>query len=124
MPNLQTVLITMAFAFIALKYEYNLGFKEGQADLLAEQAIQQAQQLEVQQRQQQKDDEKAAAADETGKTKTEVITRDVIKYIKVPVHTVCKFDVDRLSIKTRAAENASCIVGFDACAVPTGSAGQ
>lgn len=105
-------------------YRHHEGYKTGQADLLAEQAVQQAAQLEAQQRQQQKDDEKAAAADEAGKTKTEVITRDVIKYIKVPGHTVCSFPADRVSIKARAAENASCIPGFDACAVPTGSTGK
>ena len=105
-------------------YQHHEGYKLGQSDLLAEQAVKQAQQLEAQQRQQKKDDEKAAAADETGKTKTEVITRDVIKYIKVPGHTVCKFPAERVSVKARAAENASCLVGYDACAVPTGSAGQ
>lgn len=116
--------IGLLVAFFWGLYQHSEGYKLGQADLLAEQAMQQAQQLEAQQRQQKKDDEKAAAADETGKTKTEVITRDVIKYIKVPVHTVCKFDADRLSIKARAAENASCIRGFDACTVPVGSAGK
>lgn len=105
-------------------YQHSEGYKLGQSDLLSEQAIQQAQQLEAQQRQQQKDDEKAVVADEIGKTKTEVITRDVIKYIKVPVHTVCKFDDNRVQLKARAVENAACIPGFDACAVPTGSARQ
>lgn len=105
-------------------YQHREGYKLGQADLLAEQAMQQAQQLEAQQRQQKKDDAKAAAADESGKTKTEVITRDVIKYIKVPVHTVCKFDDNRVQLKARAVENAACIPGYDACAVPTGGAGQ
>lgn len=116
--------VGLLVAFFWGLYQHSEGYKLGQSDLLAEQAIQQAQQLEAQQRQQKQDDEKAAAADETGKTKTEVITRDVIKYIKVPVHTVCNFDNNRVQLKARATENASCIPGFDACAVPTGSAGQ
>ena len=126
--NMKNILLVagigLLVAFFWGLYQHREGYKLGQSDLLAEQAVKQAQQLEAQQRQQKKDDEKAAAADETGKTKTEVITRDVIKYIKVPGRTVCKFPAERVSIKARAAENASCIVGFDACAVPTGSAGK
>lgn len=116
--------VGLLVAFFWGLYQHREGYKLGQSDLLAEQAVKQAQQLEAQQRQQKKVDEKAAAADETGKTKTEVITRDVIKYVKVPGHNVCVFPAERVSVKARAAENASCIVGYDACAVPTGSAGK
>lgn len=122
MKNILLVaIIGLLVAFLWGSYQRHKGYKQGQSDLLAEQAEQQAKRLEAQQRQQKKDEEKAVAADTEGKTKTEVITRDVIKYVKVPVHTVCKFDPIRVQLKARAAENASCIPGFDACPVPVGS---
>lgn len=112
----------LIIAYLNGLYQHHLGYQDGQTTLLSEQAQKQAERLAAQQRQQQKDDAKAAAADETGKQKTEVIYRDVVKYVKTPGRVVCTHDADWLRIKASAVSNANCLAGFDDCPVQAGGA--
>lgn len=65
------------------------------------------------QRQQAKNTEKAAHADTVGEQKTEVIYRDVVKYIKTSTDVKCNFSTDRVHLKQRAVANANAIEGYD-----------
>jgi hypothetical protein len=65
------------------------------------------------QRQQAKNTEKAARADAAGEQKTEVIYRDVVKYIKTGTDAKCNFSTDRVQLKQRAVANANTIEGYD-----------
>lgn len=100
--------------------QYNNGWKEGRAALVAEQQTKAEAQLAKQTTRQQANDSKAAAADEAGKATAEVITRDVIKYIKTPGRSEPKFSDERVRIKSAAADNAACIPEFDDCSVQAG----
>ena len=115
-------LVGLIIAYLNGLYQHHLGYQDGQTALLSEQAHAQAARLAAKQRQQQKDDAKAAAADETGKQKTEVIYRDVVKYVKTPGRNVCVYDPVRVSIKASAVSNANCLIGIDDCAVQAGGA--
>lgn len=105
-------------------YLYESGYQNGQADLLAQQQQKAQAELAKKTQRQQQDESKAAAADNEGKTKSEVITREVVKYIKTPGRSVRTFDDARVLLKSRAVANANSIPGYDddAAAVQTGSA--
>ena len=108
--------------FTTKLWYYHTGWSEGRADLVREQSEKAQAQLAKQLTRQQANDVKAAAADESGKATTEVITRDVIHYVKTPGRNVCTFDDARVLLKSRAAANANNIPGFDDAAVQNGSA--
>lgn len=104
--------------------QYNNGWKEGRQKLVQQQQAKAQAQLAKQTTRQQANDSKAAAADESRKANTEVITRDVIKYIKTRDHSDCEFPAERVRIKSAAADNAACLAGFDDCSVRTGKSEQ
>lgn len=116
--NLKVYLITCAAAVLMVVGAYydghSTGWKEGRANLVQ-------QQLAKQTTRQQANDSKAAAADESGKATAEVITRDVIKYIKTPGRSESQFSDERVRIKSTAADNAACIPEFDDCSVQAGA---
>lgn len=105
-------------------YQYHSGWKEGRANLVSQQQQKAQAELAKKTQRQQKDESKAAAADNEGKTKSEVITREVVKYIKTPGRSVCAFDDARVLLKSRAVTNANSIPGYDddAASVQTGTA--
>lgn len=105
-------------------YQYNRGWDAGRLDLVTEQTQKAQAELAKKTQRQQQDESKAAAADNEGKTKSEVITREVVKYIKTPGRSVCTFDDARVLLKSRAVANANAIPGYDddAAAVQTGPA--
>lgn len=100
--------------------QYNNGWKEGRQNLVQQQQAKAQARLAKQTTRQQANDSKAAAADESRKANTEVITRDVIKYIKTRDRSDCEFPAERVRIKSTAADNAACLAGFDDCSVRTG----
>lgn len=102
------------------KWSYHVGWSEGRANLVQQQEEKARARLAKQTTRQQANDSKAAAAEESRKTNTEVITRDVIKYIKTRDHSDCEFPAERVRIKSAAADNAACLAGFDDCSVRTG----
>lgn len=105
-------------------YQYRSGWNEGRANLVSQQQQKAQAELAKKTQRQQQDESKAAAADSKGKTETEVITREVVKYIKTPGRSVCTFDLERVQLKSRAVANANAIPGYDddAAAVQTGAA--
>ena len=105
-------------------YQYRSGWSEGRANLVSQQQQKAQAELAKKTQRQQQDESKAAAADNEGKTKSEVITREVVKYIKTPGRSVCTFDDARVLLKSRAVANANSIPGYDddAAAVQTGTA--
>jgi cell division protein FtsB len=106
--------------FVVSEWYYSRGWAEGRQNLVQQQQAKAQAQLAKQTTRQQANDSKAAAADESGKATAEVITRDVIKYIKTPGRNVCTFDANRVMLKSRAADNAACIPEFDDCSVQAG----
>lgn len=121
--NLRTLLTVGVISFLtAYAYgmlQYNSGWKEGRQKLIQQQAERAHAKLAKQTTRQQANDSKAAAADESGKATAEVITRDVIKYIKTPGRSEPQFSDERVRIKSTAADNAACITEFDDCSVQT-----
>lgn len=105
-------------------YQYRSGWNEGRGNLVSQQQQKAQAELAKKTQRQQQDESKAAAADNEGKTKSEVITREVVKYIKTPGRSVCTFDPERVQLKSRAVANANSIPGYDddAAAVQTGAA--
>lgn len=105
-------------------YQYRSGWNEGRANLVSQQQQEAQAELAKKTQRQQQDESKAAAADNEGKTKSEVITREVVKYIKTPGRSVCTFDDARVLLKSHAVANANSIPGYDddAAAVQTGTA--
>ena len=105
-------------------YQYRSGWNEGRANLVSQQQQKAQAELAKKTQRQQHDESKAAAADSKGKTESEVITREVVKYIKTPGRSVCTFDPERVQLKSRAVSNANSIPGYDddAAAVQAGSA--
>lgn len=105
-------------------YQYRSGWGEGRANLVSQQQQKAQAELTKKTQRQQQDESKAAAADNEGKTKSEVITREVVKYIKTPGRSVCTFDDARVLLKSHAVANANSIPGYDddAAAVQTGTA--
>lgn len=105
-------------------YQYRIGWSEGRANLVSQQQQKARAELAKKTQRQQQDESKAAAADNEGKTKSEVITREVVKYIKTPGRSVCTFDPERVQLKSRAVANANSIPGYDddAAAVQAGPA--
>lgn len=101
------------------KWNYHVGWNKGRANLVQQQEEQARARLARQTTRQQANDSKAAAADESGKATAEVITRDVIKYIKTPGRNVCTFDANRVMLKSRAVDNANHLTGYDDAAVQT-----
>lgn len=126
--NLKVYFASVALvAFVGWGYgllQYNNGWKEGRKNLVQQQQAKAQAQLAKQTTRQQANDSKAAAADESRKANTEVITRDVIKYIKTRDHSDCEFPAERVRIKSTAADNAACLAGFDDCSVRTGKSEQ
>lgn len=112
--------LVVALAFVGWRL-YSSGWNNGRAALVAEQRAKAQAQLAKQTTRQQANDSKAAAADESGKATAEVITRDVIKYIKTPGRSEPQFSDERVRIKSTAADNAACIPEFDDCSVQTGT---
>lgn len=126
--NLKATVVAGA-CFIVLAYahgiyQYRIGWNEGRANLVSQQQQNAHAELAKKTQRQQQDESKAAAADNEGKTKSEVITREVVKYIKTPGRSVCTFDTERVQLKSRAVTNANSIPGYDndAAAVQTGRA--
>lgn len=105
-------------------YQYRSGWNEGRANLISQQQQKAQAELAKKTQRQQQDESKAAAAEFKGKTEYEVITREVVKYIKTPGRSVCTFDDARVLLKSRAIANANSIPGYDddAAAVQAGSA--
>ena len=105
-------------------YQYRSGWNEGRVNLVSQQQQKAQAELAKKTQRQQQDESKAAAADNEGKTKSEVITREVVKYIRTPSRSVCTFDDARVLLKSRAVANANSIPGYDddAAAVQTGAA--
>lgn len=103
-------------------YQYRAGWNEGRANIVSQQQQKAQAELAKKTQRQQQDESKAAAAGNEGKTKSEVITREVVKYIKTPGRSVCTFDLERVQLKSRAVANANSIPGYDddAAAVQTG----
>lgn len=112
--------LVVALAFVGWRL-YSNGWSNGRAALVAEQQAKAQAQLAKQTTRQQANDSKAAAADGSGKATAEVITRDVIKYIKTPGRSEPQFSDERVRIKSTAADNAACIPEFDDCSVQTGA---
>ena len=112
--------LVVALAFVGWRL-YSSGWNNGRAALVAEQQAKARAQLAKQTARQQANDSKAAAADESGKATAEVITRDVIKYIKTPGRSEPQFSDERVRIKSTAADNAACIPEFDDCSVQAGA---
>lgn len=112
--------LVIALAFVGWRL-YSSGWNNGRAALVAEQQAKALAQLAKQTTRQQANDSKAAAADESGKATAEVITRDVIKYIKTPGRSEPQFSDERVRIKSTAADNAACIPEFDDCSVQAGA---
>lgn len=123
--NLRTHLIIVALGaaacWLLAKNIYSNGWNEGRQNLVNQQQAKAQAQLAKQTTRQQANDSKAAAADESGKATAEVITRDVIKYIKTPGRSEPQFSDERVRIKSAAADNAACIPEFDDCSVQTGT---
>ena len=115
-----TIVATYGYGLL----QYNNGWKEGRQNLVQQQQARAQAQLAKQTTRQQANDSKAAAADESRRANTEVITRDVIKYIKTRGHSDCEFPAERVRIKSTAADNAACLAGFDDCSVRTGKGEQ
>ncbi|MEK0167955.1 hypothetical protein [Pseudescherichia vulneris] len=57
---------------------------------------------------------KAAQASDEGRIIYTTITRDVVKYVQDPNHTVCAFDDESVRLRQRAIDAANSISGFDA----------
>ncbi|MGL5968477.1 MAG: hypothetical protein ACRCZ6_15210 [Kluyvera sp.] len=123
--NLRTLLAVGVISFLtAYAYgmlQYNSGWDDGRQNLVQQQQAKAQAKLAKQTTRQQANDSKAAAADESGKATAEVITRDVIKYIKTPGRSEPQFSDERVRIKSTAADNAACIPEFDDCSVQTGT---
>lgn len=126
--NLKATVVAGA-CFIALLYthgiyQYRSGWNEGRANLVSQQQQKAQDELAKKTQRQQQEESKAAAADNEGKTKSEVITREVVKYIKTPGRSVCTFDPERVQLKSRAVTNANSIPGYDddAASVQAGAA--
>lgn len=124
--NLKATVVAGA-CFIILAYahgihQYRSGWNEGRANLVSQQQQKAQVELAKKTQRQQQDESKAAAADNEGKTKSEVITREVVKYIKTHGRSVCTFDDARVLLKSSAVANANAIPGYDddAAAVQTG----
>lgn len=115
--NLRTLAVVAVVAFLSTYaygvIQYNIGWRAGVADLEAKMVKEVQAKLAKQVQRQQSNDQKAADADQQGTAKTVTITRDVIKYVKTPNRTVCKFDPVRVSIKSASVDNAAHIPGFD-----------
>lgn len=115
--NLKATVVAGA-CFIILAYahgyfQYRSGWNEGRANLVSQQQQEALAEFAKKTQRQQQDESKAAAADNEGKTKSEVITREVVKYISRPNKVSCKFDADRVRIKYDAVNNANGIPGYD-----------
>lgn len=123
--NLKVYFASVALvAFVGWGYgflQYRMGWTEGRQNLVQQQQAKAQAQLAKQTTRQQANDSKAAAADESGKATAEVITRDVIKYIKTPGRSEPQFSDERVRIKSAAADNAACIPEFDDCSVQAGA---
>lgn len=125
--NLKATVVAGACSIILVYahgiYQYRSGWNEGRANLVSQQQQKAQAELAKKTQRQQQDESKAAAADNEGKTKSEVITREVVKYIKTPGRSVCTFDPERVQLKSHAVANANSITGYDddAASVQTGS---
>ena len=105
-------------------YQYNAGWNDGRAKLVAQQEEKARATLAKQVAGQQVNDMKSVEAEQAGAAKTIVITNEVVRYVKSPDHTRCVFDDARLSIKQRAVDNANAIPGYDGEAVPVSAGGK
>lgn len=94
-------------------YQYNAGWNEGRAKLVAQQEEKARATLAKRVTAQQVNDTKAAEAEQAGAAKTITIKQEVIRYIKTPGRNVCVFDDVRVKIKHDAILNANEIPGYD-----------
>lgn len=110
------------------QWQYHDGYSEGWAggrkELLTEQFAQAEKQRTENAQRQLVEDTKAAEAQQQGEAKTITITKEVIRYVKTPGHTVCEFPPERVRLKARAVANANFASGFDDAPVPDARAGQ
>ena len=105
-------------------WQHHAGWSDGRAALLAEQS-EAAEKLRKENAQRQLvEDTKAAEAEQQGEAKTVTITRDVVRYVKVPDRVKCDFPPERVQLRARAAANANYIPGFDGETLPDAAAGQ
>ncbi len=115
--NLKIIAAITAASLAAVVASYQWGYHKawdaGRQQLVEEQQKKAQARLIKQQERQQKDDARAAAADEKGAAATQVITRDVVKYIRTPGRNVCTFDEARVKLKQAAVDNANRIEGYD-----------
>lgn len=115
--NLKVLAAAVAGVILAAVVSYQVGYRsawdEGRQALVREQNAKAQARLEKQITRQQQNDARAAAAEQEGAVKTQTITREVVKYIRTPGRTVCKFDAERVELKAAAVENANSIKGYD-----------
>ena len=118
------IILLYAHGVYQYRSGWNEGWNEGRANLVSQQQQKAQAELAKKTQRQQQVESKAAAADNEGKTKSEVITREVVKYIRTPGRSVCTFDPERVQLKSRAVANANSIPGYDddAAAVQTSAA--
>ena len=105
-------------------WQHQTGWREGRNALLAEQSDVAEKLRQENAQRHHVEDTKAAEAEQQGEAKTVTITRDVVRYVKVPDRVKCDFPPERVQLRARAAANANYIPGFDGEAVPDASAGQ
>lgn len=128
MLNIRLYLATIAVLALAGYgwglWQHYTGWADGRAALLAEQSEAAEKLRQENAQRQQADDTKAAAVEKQGEAKTVTITRDVVKYVKVPNRVKCESPPERVQLRARAAANASFIPGFDDAPVPDAAAGK
>ena len=128
MLNIRIYLATVAALALAGYgwglWQHHAGWSEGRAALLAEQSEAAEKLRQENAQRQQVEDTKAAEAEQQGEAKTVTITRDVVRYVKVPDRVKCDFPPERVQLRARAAANANFIPGFDGEAVPDGNASK
>lgn len=128
MPNLTPYLICFSILAIGLPtwglWSHQTGWREGRNALIAEQAEAAEKLRQENTQRQQVEDVKAVEAEQQGEAKTVTITRDIVRYVKVPNRVKCEFPVERVQLRARAAANASFIPGFDEAAVQDATSGE
>ena len=105
-------------------WQHQTGWRDGRNALLAEQSEAAEKLRKENTHRQLVEDAKAAEAEQQGEAKTVTITRDVVRYVKVPDRVKCDFPPERVQLRARAAANANYIPGFDGETLPDAAAGQ
>jgi hypothetical protein len=128
MLNWRLYLITVSALSLAGygwgQWQHFQGWNAGVNDLLQQQASEREKhRIEVEQ-QQREVETKAAEAEQQGEAKTVAITKEVIRYVKVPDRIKCDSPPERVQLRARAVTNANFIPGFDDSAVQDAAASQ